>query len=218
MDTGRNARRGTPLFIAGHQALSRTWRRTTIVLDPRDRPTSHAIPATALFLGRPQRPAWAHRALKVSCVGPFRTGLGSRTERAAPAGAASRPAYADLSESPVGYPARLHRPRRRLAEDHPHPAVIRVLALAAGLTLVAASAGAQIACLPPEESYPYEPPRDDPELRAIINEQYETYVLEVEEYINCLRREADLASTQAPRGHRPLGPLVRPGCRCSVRA
>ncbi|MBM9595100.1 hypothetical protein [Roseitranquillus sediminis] len=75
--------------------------------------------------------------------------------------------------------------------------MIRDLALAAGLALVSASAGAQIACLPPEEPYPYEPPRDDPELRAIINEQYETYVLEVEDYINCLRDEADLASIQA---------------------
>lgn len=69
--------------------------------------------------------------------------------------------------------------------------------LAASIALVPSIAATQIACLPPEEPYPYEPPRDDPELRAIINEQYQTYVLEVEDYINCLRREADVASVQA---------------------
>ncbi|WP_415147000.1 hypothetical protein [Limimaricola cinnabarinus] len=37
-------------------------------------------------------------------------------------------------------------------------------------------AGAQVACLPPEEPYPFEPPQDDLELRQLVNEQYEAYV------------------------------------------
>ena len=45
--------------------------------------------------------------------------------------------------------------------------------------------------------YPYEPPRDDPELRAIIAEQYEAYVLDVEAYLICLRGESDRASREA---------------------
>lgn len=60
-----------------------------------------------------------------------------------------------------------------------------------------AGAVAQVGCLPPEEPYPYEPPRGDTELRAMINEQYEAYVLGVEDYLNCLRDETDRASTEA---------------------
>ena len=45
--------------------------------------------------------------------------------------------------------------------------------------------------------YPYEPPRDDPELRAIIAEQYEAYVLDVDGYLNCLHGEIDRASREA---------------------
>ena len=76
--------------------------------------------------------------------------------------------------------------------------VVRPLAFAAAL-LAAAPLGAtaQIACLPPEEPYPYEPPRDEPELRALINEQYEAYVLDVEAYLICLRGESDRASREA---------------------
>ena len=76
--------------------------------------------------------------------------------------------------------------------------MVRLLACAAVL-LAAAPLGAtaQVACLPPEEPYPYEPPRDDPELRAIIAEQYEAYVLDVEGYLNCLHGESDRASREA---------------------
>ncbi len=58
-------------------------------------------------------------------------------------------------------------------------------------------AAAQVGCLPPEEPYPYEPPRDDPELREIIAEQYEAYVLEAEAYLNCLHGETDRAGAEA---------------------
>ena len=75
--------------------------------------------------------------------------------------------------------------------------MIRSLVLSVLLAGAPAWVGAQVACLPPEEPYPYEPPANDPELRAIINEQYQAYVLEVEDYINCLRDEADQASVQA---------------------
>ena len=76
--------------------------------------------------------------------------------------------------------------------------MVRPLAFAAAL-LAAAPLGAtaQIACLPPEEPYPYEPLRDDSELRAIIAEQYEAYVYEAEAYLNCLRGESDRASREA---------------------
>ncbi len=74
----------------------------------------------------------------------------------------------------------------------------RSLACAAALLAAAPlGAAAQIACLPPEEPYPYEPPCDDPELRAIIAEQYEAYVPEVEAYLNCLCGESDRASREA---------------------
>ena len=52
-----------------------------------------------------------------------------------------------------------------------------------------AAAGAQMACLPPEEPYPYEPSNLDDELREMVNEQYETYVRDIEDYINCLETE-----------------------------
>ena len=45
--------------------------------------------------------------------------------------------------------------------------------------------------------YPYEPPRDEPELCALIAEQYEAYVLDVEAYLNCLHGESDRASREA---------------------
>ena len=64
--------------------------------------------------------------------------------------------------------------------------------LAAGLVAMTApsSASAQVGCLPPEEPYPYEPPADDPELRALIDEQYQAYIVGTEAYLNCLNDEA----------------------------
>lgn len=43
-------------------------------------------------------------------------------------------------------------------------------------------------CLPPEEPYQFELP-DDPELRQMINEDYQTFILEAEDYMNCLQAE-----------------------------
>ncbi|UWR62778.1 hypothetical protein K4F88_19355 (plasmid) [Phaeobacter inhibens] len=47
-------------------------------------------------------------------------------------------------------------------------------------------------CLPPEDPYPFEPP-EDPELRQLINEEYQQYIRDAEDYINCLRQEHGLA-------------------------
>ena len=41
-------------------------------------------------------------------------------------------------------------------------------------------------CFPPEQPYAYEPPTDDPELREIVRDQYQTYIEESEAYLNCL--------------------------------
>ena len=61
--------------------------------------------------------------------------------------------------------------------------VRRLLALAVlPIALAPHGAAAQIGCLAPEEPYPDAPPCDDPELRAIIAEQYEAYVHEAEAY------------------------------------
>lgn len=43
-------------------------------------------------------------------------------------------------------------------------------------------------CLPPEEPYQFELP-DDPELRRMINEDYQKFILEAEDYMNCLQAE-----------------------------
>ena len=66
---------------------------------------------------------------------------------------------------------------------------LRLAAVALGLACAPVAAGAQVACLPPEEPYPYAPGDLDPELRALVNEQYETYVRDIEVYINCLEAE-----------------------------
>lgn len=43
-------------------------------------------------------------------------------------------------------------------------------------------------CLPPEDPYMFDVP-DDPELRQMINEDYQTFIRAAEEYINCLEAE-----------------------------
>ena len=73
--------------------------------------------------------------------------------------------------------------------------ISRILpALAFGLFLgMAASARAQEVCvrpIPPEE---IEPPRDDPEFRAFLNQEYQAYLLGMQDYLNCLGREHDSA-------------------------
>ena len=66
---------------------------------------------------------------------------------------------------------------------------VRLSLLAMTLALAPAAAGAQVACIPPEEPYPDEPSDLDAELRQIVNEQYEDYVRKIEDYINCLDAE-----------------------------
>jgi hypothetical protein len=74
--------------------------------------------------------------------------------------------------------------------------VISRILPALGLALwlgMAVSAAAQEACLrpiPPEE---IEPPRDDPEFRAFLNQEYQAYLLGMQDYLNCLGREHDSA-------------------------
>ena len=67
-------------------------------------------------------------------------------------------------------------------------AVLITLTLAP--TLAPVPATAQVGCLPPEEPFAYEPPKDDPELRALIDEQYQDYITGSESYLNCLNDEA----------------------------
>ncbi len=66
---------------------------------------------------------------------------------------------------------------------------LRLPVAAMMLALAPATAGAQVACLPPEEPYPYEPSSLDAELRQLVNAQYEEYVRGIEDYINCLEAE-----------------------------
>ena len=73
----------------------------------------------------------------------------------------------------------------------------RLCAWAMALAFAPAAVDAQVACLPPEEPYPYDPSSLDPELRAIVNAQYETYVREIEDYINCLEDERGHAMRSA---------------------
>lgn len=51
-------------------------------------------------------------------------------------------------------------------------------------------------CFPPEQPYAYEPPTDDPELREIVRDQYQTYIEESEGYMNCLQSEIARAQTE----------------------
>ena len=72
----------------------------------------------------------------------------------------------------------------------------RLLVLAVlPIALAPFPAAAQVGFLAPEEPYPDAPPCDDPELRAIIAEQYEAYVYEAEAYSTA--RAARLTSRAA---------------------
>ena len=55
---------------------------------------------------------------------------------------------------------------------------------------------AQVGCLPPEEPFVYAPPEDDPELRALIDAQYQDYIDGTEDYLNCLNDEAARARAE----------------------
>ncbi|PJN95517.1 hypothetical protein CNY89_08045 [Amaricoccus sp. HAR-UPW-R2A-40] len=69
-----------------------------------------------------------------------------------------------------------------------HPAL--VLSLFLGM---AVSAGAQETCLRPIQPEEIQPPRDDPEFRAFLNQEYQAYLLGMQDYLNCLGREHDSA-------------------------
>ena len=57
-------------------------------------------------------------------------------------------------------------------------------------------ASAQEMCLRPPDPYPYPPPQDDPELYAFINAEYRTYMLAMQDYLNCLGDEHVTASRE----------------------
>ncbi len=59
-----------------------------------------------------------------------------------------------------------------------------------------ASAAAQEACLRPIPPEAIPPPQDDPEFRAFLNEEYQAYLLDMQDYLNCLGREHDSATKE----------------------
>lgn len=59
-----------------------------------------------------------------------------------------------------------------------------------GLVAAPALAFGQVGCLPPVTPFAYAPPKDDPELRQMIDEDYQTYIHETEAYLNCLNAES----------------------------
>jgi hypothetical protein len=69
------------------------------------------------------------------------------------------------------------------------------LALALTLGLVA-SVAAQEACLRPIPPEAIKPPKDDPEFRAFLNQEYQAYLLGMQEYLNCLGREHESATKE----------------------
>ncbi len=71
--------------------------------------------------------------------------------------------------------------------------IIRLAIVA--LALSAPCAVAQ-GCLPPEPPYAYAPPTDDPELREIVRDQYQTYIEDSEGYLNCLQSEIGRAQAE----------------------
>jgi hypothetical protein len=69
--------------------------------------------------------------------------------------------------------------------------------LALGFVLgVAGSAVAQEACLRPVPPEAVRPPTDDAEFRAFLNEEYQSYLLQMQEYLNCLGREHESATKE----------------------
>lgn len=69
--------------------------------------------------------------------------------------------------------------------------------LALGLTLVAASSTtAQEACLRPVPPEEVKPPADDREFRDFLNKEYQAYLLEMQDYLNCLGREHESATKE----------------------
>ena len=64
------------------------------------------------------------------------------------------------------------------------------------LLMVPTLAFAQALCLPPETPFAYAPPKDDPELRQMIRDDYQTYIRDTEIYLNCLNGESMRARTE----------------------
>lgn len=50
--------------------------------------------------------------------------------------------------------------------------------------------------MPPEQPYAYAPPTDDPELRELVRDQYQTYIEDSESYLNCLHSEIGRAHAE----------------------
>lgn len=67
--------------------------------------------------------------------------------------------------------------------------MIRVAATMLALVAAPTSALAQVGCLPPEAPFAYAPPKDDPELRDLIDEEYQVYIRDTGTYLNCLNAE-----------------------------
>ena len=68
--------------------------------------------------------------------------------------------------------------------------MIRTAAICLALAVAPTLTFSQVGCLPPEKPFAYEPPKDDPKLRALIDEQYQDYIRGTETYLNCLNHEA----------------------------
>ncbi|WP_299844579.1 hypothetical protein [uncultured Jannaschia sp.] len=64
------------------------------------------------------------------------------------------------------------------------------------MTTAPTLATAQVGCLPPEKPFAYAPPENDPELRDLIDQQYQDYIDGTEDYLNCLNDEAMRARTE----------------------
>jgi hypothetical protein len=70
----------------------------------------------------------------------------------------------------------------------------RLPALVLSLLLgMAVAVGAQEACLRPVQPEEIALPRNDPEFRAFLNQEYQAYLLGMQDYLNCLGREHDSA-------------------------
>ena len=70
-------------------------------------------------------------------------------------------------------------------------------ALVLGLVFGAAgSAAAQEACLRPVPPEAVRPPEDDAEFREFLNEEYQSYLLDMQDYLNCLGREHESATKE----------------------
>jgi len=72
-----------------------------------------------------------------------------------------------------------------------------ILALGLGLALgVTVPAAAQEACLRPVPPEAVRPPEDDPEFRDFLNQEYQAYLVDMQEYLNCLGRKHESATKE----------------------